>query len=226
MKKTFIKRLLPVSRYKIVETYSLAKEDYFTCENCGKVIHNIAVVKDSNGRMYHVGLDCAATLSGIDEFDIAYWGNGFNIAKNIRAKLNKARRAGLEISVGNFYYDIKNISICFGNGRETVSEEFLKKYLPELAKTARVNKDFTPIDADTFWVENGGTYNGYTFRYSIKSETRSWGEHRFSYAEIWKDGVLLLSGSNGGQTEDACISECARLYNSVVFANGLRPIIM
>lgn len=224
MKKTFIKRSLPVDNYTIVETYSLAKEDYIICENCGKVIHNIAIVKDSKGNVFHVGLDCAATLSGINDFDIAYWSNGFNMAKNIRAKLNKARRAGFEISASNSYYDIDNITICYGNGRELVTEDFLKKYLPEIAKIAKVNNDFTPIKEESFTVENGKSYNGYTFFYCIKSKKEFWGEHLYAYAEIWKDGVLLKSGSNGGRDISSCIKECARLYNRVVFESGLHSI--
>lgn len=38
----------------------------FQCENCGKGIANIATVKGSvDGREYRIGLDCAATLTGI-----------------------------------------------------------------------------------------------------------------------------------------------------------------
>ena len=42
------------------------------CENCGKGISNIATVKGSvDGKEYRIGLDCAATLTGIEASDTA-----------------------------------------------------------------------------------------------------------------------------------------------------------
>jgi len=32
------------------------------CDNCGKIIVNIATVKDENGKTYEIGLDCKKTL--------------------------------------------------------------------------------------------------------------------------------------------------------------------
>ena len=42
------------------------------CENCGKYITNIAIVKGSNdNKIYRIGLDCASTLTGIEPDKIA-----------------------------------------------------------------------------------------------------------------------------------------------------------
>jgi hypothetical protein len=42
------------------------------CENCGKYITNIAIVKGSDdNRTYRIGLDCASTLTGIEPDKIA-----------------------------------------------------------------------------------------------------------------------------------------------------------
>lgn len=39
--------------------------DFITCENCGKLIKNIAVVENETGEIRHIGIDCAATLTNI-----------------------------------------------------------------------------------------------------------------------------------------------------------------
>lgn len=226
--KKFIKHELPADKYEIVETFSLSEGEYITCENCGKVIRNIAIVQDSKGKKFHVGLDCAETLSGIDEYDIAYWSENFNIAKTIRAKVNKARKLGAEITVGNTYWN-KNIQIRMQkpgviSRSEEVTEDFLKKYLPELAKVCKVNYDFAPISEDVFNIENGETFNGYTFYYKVKTKQMSWGEHKFAYAEAWKDGVKIGESTNGGCDKRACMTECARMFNKMSFDAGLRPL--
>ena len=53
-----------------------ADEDWITsiagqCENCGNAIANIATVKDNTGKEWRIGLDCAATMTGIEPDAIA-----------------------------------------------------------------------------------------------------------------------------------------------------------
>lgn len=226
-KKKFIKHNLPVDNYEIIDTFSLSEGDYIVCDNCGKVIRNIAVVQDSKGRRYNVGLDCAETLSGIDEYDITFWSDNFNRAKSIRAKIRNAKKKyGITPIVKNIIGEKQPFIKISGNGYywgEGVTEEFLKKYLPELAKIARVNYEYKPIDTGDFFIESGEMYGGFKFIYELKTNERF--GHKYAYAEIWKDGQMLASGSNGGNNVDACITECARLYNRAMFESGLHPII-
>lgn len=63
------------------------------------------------------------------------------------------------------------------------------------------------------------------FFYEIKSKEYPWGLHQYAYAEIWKEGKMLASGSNCGRDKHACMVECASLYNRQMFNDGLRPII-
>lgn len=144
--KKFIKHNLPVEKYEIIETYSLSESDYIVCDNCGKVIRNIAVVQDSHGKRYNVGLDCAETLSGIDEYDIMYWSDNFNRSKSIRAKIrNVSKKYNITPVVENFIGEKTPRIILSGDGffwTEAETEEFLKKYLPELAMIARVNYEY------------------------------------------------------------------------------------
>ena len=61
---------------RIDQTYTLVGQDYHgkfsetlsceQCENCGNAILNIAIVEGSDDKnQYRIGLDCAATLTGI-----------------------------------------------------------------------------------------------------------------------------------------------------------------
>ena len=230
--KKYIQRELPADRYKLVDSYSLGEGDYITCENCGKVIRNIGIVEDSKGRRFCVGLDCAATLSGISEWDIEYYNQGFNVAKSIRAKIRRETKKGANIVVRNYYYtkagQVEIVAETTKGTRtsrwtlETVTTDFLKKYLPELAKVARVNTgNFQKLNDREFKINNGDTFNGYTFRYEVRRNEYG---TLYAYAEIMQNGQVLKTGSNGGDTLDSCQTECARLYNDVAFAAGMHPL--
>lgn len=86
MKKVIV-RNLPIRKYRIIECSYTSEVCY--CDNCNKLIKNIATIEDENKNTHFVGLDCAETLSGIDEWDILYYKEKFNIGKKIRTKLLK-----------------------------------------------------------------------------------------------------------------------------------------
>lgn len=229
--KKFIKHALPADKYEIVDTFSLGEDDYITCDNCGKAIRNIAIVKNSKGNKFSVGMDCAETLSGITQEDIDYWNDSFVRAKSIRAKIRKYTKKGAIIRVQNMmgknsiYVDILKVENPKRLGDyysyEEVTEDFLKKYLPELAKIAKVNFEFIPAKECSFYLVNS-MYDGYLFKTEIRT-----GEYncKYAYAEIYKDGKLLASESNGGNDGRALMSACLNLYNKVEFAKGLKPLI-
>ncbi len=66
---------------RLDQTYSIESTDYLggfetfdftTCQNCGLAIANVANVKGSvDGRIYAIGLDCAATLTSINACELA-----------------------------------------------------------------------------------------------------------------------------------------------------------
>lgn len=63
--KKIIQRNLPLDvQYSLVKVSYLSLEDGggCSCENCGKLITNIAHIKSANGTHYNIGLDCLDTL--------------------------------------------------------------------------------------------------------------------------------------------------------------------
>jgi len=62
--KKIIQRNLPLT-----DNYTLLSVTHGTeancCANCGKLITNIATIKNQNNQIMFVGLDCAETLTGI-----------------------------------------------------------------------------------------------------------------------------------------------------------------
>ena len=230
--KKSIRRNLPFDKYRIVESFYSV--DYCTCDNCNKVLKNVAVIKNSKAETFYVGLDCAKTLSGITDFDIYLHENNFECAKRIRSKVNKGLKSGGVLSVQNSYWS-NDIAISVYKRtyadapidyyvREYVSSaDFLKKYLPEYALIAKVNLNFKMIDKnERIITENDLNYGSYSFSY--KYNTSKYGDVTVEVC-IYEAGVLLASGGNGGSNFDAVNTEATRLYNKIKFNKGLKPLI-
>lgn len=230
--KKAIRRNLPFDKYRIVESFY--SPDYCTCDNCNKVLKNVAVIQNSKSETFYVGLDCAKTLSGITDFDIDSHENSFECAKRIRSKVNKAIKLGGILSVQNSYWsnDIK-ISVTKAEHAdapidyyvcESVSNiDFLRKYLPEYSAIAKVNLNFKMIDKnERIITEKNLNYKQYSFTYKYNTS-----EYGYVTVEvcIYEAGVLLASGGNGGSNFDAVNIEATRLYNKVEFNKGLNPLI-
>lgn len=62
--KTIIQRALPLDiKYSIIGiSYISIFDGGCTCDNCSRLISNIATVKDANGKTYQIGTDCMETL--------------------------------------------------------------------------------------------------------------------------------------------------------------------
>jgi len=84
--KKLIGRLPVNCKYNVIDTSYKAKDafDFCTCDNCGKIISNIAVIENEQKQRFNVGLDCAMTMSLYQNDAV------FNI---IEAKKELARRA-------------------------------------------------------------------------------------------------------------------------------------
>lgn len=50
-------------------TGGIAGDGHDICANCNMAISRIAIIKDETNKKFHVGFDCAATLSGITDVD-------------------------------------------------------------------------------------------------------------------------------------------------------------
>lgn len=87
-----------LTTYKIISTFYLSIEDGggSMCENCGRLITNIATIQDASGKQFSVGMDCAGTLSGIKgDFDFEYVQKArFSTAKQARALILKRLNEG------------------------------------------------------------------------------------------------------------------------------------
>jgi hypothetical protein len=79
--------------YELIESYytgSLIDGGGTSCQNCGKVITSVAVVRDSAGVKHTIGMDCAATLAGLPgslPFEAAQ--EAVSYAKKLRAALKR-----------------------------------------------------------------------------------------------------------------------------------------
>ena len=106
--------------YTILSSWYVSLEDGGnSCQNCGRLIANCAEVQDANGQRFTVGMDCAATLSGIkDTFQLSQVEASFQQAKSARAKVAKFRKSYPEGTIrietlpeGKGYYKEANSGI-------------------------------------------------------------------------------------------------------------------
>ena len=235
-----IKRNLPIQHYRIL--HSFYSEDYCTCSNCNKVLKNVAVVEGDDKIQYSVGLDCAATLAGIKDHDIAYWDDAFKIAKQYRTKfIKKCKEYGKEnvrayvfntsndrnkFIVVNWYKPNAEIFDCSDkNSVETLmisdmSLENVSKFLPEIANICLYNEKPKRYDADKDIdkvPESGKKMDGYTIEYGLE-EYKNWKDHYHAYAKIYDGSKLIQSNGNGGNNIDSAKKELLRVLNSALYA--------
>ena len=63
------------------------------CDNCGKIIVNIATVKDENGKSYEIGLDCKKTLIDKPVIDKIIQSGDFMAKYNVKEYKQQTREA-------------------------------------------------------------------------------------------------------------------------------------
>lgn len=107
--KKVIQRSVPLNqRYEIVSSFYQSLEDGggTICENCGRLITNVATIKgQSDGRMYAIGMDCAETITSIkDEWELHVAKVGFAQAKGARAAILKMIKKAKELGIP---YEVK-----------------------------------------------------------------------------------------------------------------------
>lgn len=155
--KKVIRRNLPINDiYKIVDSYylgSLADGNGCACDNCNKIITNVAVIENKQGVKYNVGLDCAETLSGLDYFEFNQTKADFNEAKAIRAKVNKANKEGRIVEFKINFYGNLNI-YCNGKFSENKDipfvNRFFKDYLNEVFNKDKIGFTYSEYDFNQY----------------------------------------------------------------------------
>jgi hypothetical protein len=139
--KKVVRRNLPINdTYRIIESYytgGMESGDMECCENCNKLIANVAVVENSSKKSFHVGLDCAGTLSGIQNSNEYYiTESNFREAKSLRAKINNhLKKKGNILKVENVFTGeirllVKN-SLGGGCVNEWIKKDFFFTYLSD-----------------------------------------------------------------------------------------------
>jgi len=146
VKKKVSRRNLPLNTtYKIIDSFytgGLSENPHF-CENCGKPIANVGIVENEKGEHFEVGMDCAKTLSGIDD-DLKFSDaeDDFKKANQIRQKINKAKKNdSLKINTEITYFkgDVVIEVVNKNNDRyeyriASEPQDFIEKYMPDVLK--------------------------------------------------------------------------------------------
>lgn len=90
---TIVRNLPVCEKYKIVDSrHSGGIEAGEVCTNCGRIIVEVAIVEDSHGNRSPVGMDCAATLTGIHAFDLSFHEGCFAEVRSFASKYRKAAK--------------------------------------------------------------------------------------------------------------------------------------
>lgn len=138
--KTMAKRLigkLPVNqKYKVItiDYKPLNELSATTCDNCDKIISNIASIKNESGKVYNVGLDCASTMQLYQNNEV------FNL---IEAKKKLARRArfvkwyktkkqGQWVNENNIWFYERPVNEWSVNFTYRMNYEYFKRNYPYL----------------------------------------------------------------------------------------------
>ena len=105
--------------YSIVGSFytgGIEGEGYDICANCNMHISRIAVIKDENNKKFHVGFDCAATLSGIKDTDCSSQLELFKLGTSIRTSiLNALKRSSISHVYNTELTNVIHISLDSDN---------------------------------------------------------------------------------------------------------------
>lgn len=141
--KRVVRRNLPINdKYTLIDSFYSSMENGCCCDNCNKIIANIAVIKNADNKVFNVGMDCAETLTNLNGLYNAQM--QFAESKGIRAKVNKATKDGKEVELKNTC--LGQILVSF-NGMSAIwlNPEFVAKYLPDyLPKIVNPDKNNYP----------------------------------------------------------------------------------
>ena len=97
-----IQRQLPIDKTYSIISSRYDPEGMICCDNCNRHITNVATIKDSDGKIFNVGMDCADTLSGLsDNMEFYVHKSVFKDALYLKAKCQREKK--------RFAFDDRNI---------------------------------------------------------------------------------------------------------------------
>lgn len=109
--------------YKLVSSFHTGGiENGVPCQNCGKLLSNVAVVANEAGESFQVGMDCAATLSTVNPFEFDQATDAFSTGKKVRAALLKGAKVyGEEYGVAVYAIDEAGTEVVVQGHRMAVT---------------------------------------------------------------------------------------------------------
>jgi hypothetical protein len=145
-KKVVQRALLLDQKYEVLSIYrgDFLSGNGTTCENCGKVISNIAEIKNSSNTVFQVGLDCAKTLQISNPDDFSGLEYPF---KQVSKFLTLSRKKDSKVSSDGFraIVNFTNYSKNWGEFTDSFSvfNEWLNRHSPGWEKliTTKNEKD-------------------------------------------------------------------------------------
>jgi len=105
--------------YQLVRTFHTGGiENGVPCQNCGKLLSQVAVVANAAGESFQVGLDCAATLATVNPFEFDKAADAFNTGKKVRAAVLKgAKTYGDKFGVSVYAIDEEGTEVVIQGHR-------------------------------------------------------------------------------------------------------------
>lgn len=203
------------------------------CANCSRMITNVATIKDSNSKIYNVGMDCAETLTNLKGLYSASM--EFSEMKAIRAKINKAIKQGSNIEYSIYSDGVLRIA----SNTFTIYKdiEFSKKYLSDyLKKVSNPNKiGFTYIDktiesipyfkcSENLDFQKTINVDGFIFNITVKPYFRTDGSISGydPYVEGFKNDLCIVSERLTMIRDLSCeINFAMRVYYFDLFDNSI-----
>ena len=91
--------------YRLIDIEYRGKLDIGTaesCENCGQIISNTAIVKDDDGKTFRIGLDCMQTIVNMPASDIQQAKNIVNRKRRFIKELGYAEK--IEVHNNTFWF--------------------------------------------------------------------------------------------------------------------------
>ncbi len=129
---------LPINtKYKIIDLVVGDDYNFTTCENCGNIIKNIAVVESELGKHYQIGLDCASALTSkecnysISDLQVMQAKKTMRKKINFIKELKEAKTVVINIPTDTLWYYRNEVNEwkSFFRGRARYSD--FKQYIPE-----------------------------------------------------------------------------------------------
>ena len=139
-KAVYTERNLPKDHYELVDYYRTHSGEF--CEHCGKdPIVNVMVIRNPEGKTFHVGNECVSHLVDIpeEEFD-ENWNAPFKEAGNMMTKVRNDKNKGIE---GTWYTYNNKCFYVIENTPMFDYDFFSTKYLSDRGISSRGYYDIT-----------------------------------------------------------------------------------